>query len=111
MRALLLALPLLLAACAPTIPNRAAAFQPLTGTVVVRLTIAVEPGSRAEFMLDGEPIGTDADASDGYALPIDTARFKDGTHLLRSRIYKASGVLVEDVTHTLLFLNGTAAAR
>ena len=103
--AIALATSALLAGCNPTVANRAPVFEPMAGAVAIKLKLQAEPNTRAEFSLGDQALTPDTDASDGYAVVIDTQDFPNGLHTLHVRILDGQGQTLRTLSHTLLIKN------
>jgi Bacterial Ig domain len=95
----------LLLACEPTITNRAAVYPPISGSTDVKLNVTATGVSSVEFTLDGQPVGTDTDATDGFAAELDSTKHANGLHVLKAIAKDDTGAVRQTIEHTLLFQN------
>jgi hypothetical protein len=77
----------------------------MVGPADIRVELDAPTTCAVEFSLDGQKVGEDRDAADGFAVALDTSCYANGFHTLKAVARDDRGAVVQTVEHMVLFQN------
>jgi Bacterial Ig domain len=92
--------------------NRAEVFKKQGGSIDLNVSNLPDPSAytSVDFELDGQPLGKDEDASDGWSFKLDSTTLSNGIHTVRALGNTPAGTQVELLNNSLYIDNAGGSA-